>query len=48
MQIAVIGSGMVGSLIATELSKEYDTTVFDKSEKNLNELLNNNKNINLN
>jgi len=47
MQIAVIGSGMVGSLIATELSKEYDTTVFDKSEKNLNELLNNNKNIKL-
>ena len=47
MQIAVIGSGMVGSLIATELSKDYEITVFDNSENNLNELGNSNKNIKL-
>ena len=47
MQIAVIGSGMVGSLIATELSKDYEITVFDNSENNLKELVNSNKNIKL-
>ena len=29
MKIAVLGGGMVGSLIATELSKDYDITVID-------------------
>jgi lysine 6-dehydrogenase len=47
MQIAVIGSGMVGSLIATELAKEYQITVFDYSEKNLKELGGENPNIRL-
>ena len=32
MKIAVIGGGMIGSLIATELSKEYETIVIDNSE----------------
>ena len=45
MQIAVIGSGMVGSLIATELAKEYQITVFDNSRNNLKELENKNQNI---
>ena len=29
MEIAVLGGGMVGSLIATELSKDYNITVID-------------------
>ena len=39
MKIAVLGGGMVGSLIATELSKNYDVTVFDNNKidlKNVN------------
>ena len=47
MQIAVIGSGMVGALIATELSKEYQITVFDNSKISLANLENNNQNIKL-
>ena len=47
MQIAVIGSGMVGTLIATELSKEYQITVFDNSKNSLANLEKNNKNIKL-
>ena len=47
MQIAVIGSGMVGSLIATELAKDYEITVFDNSENNLKELGKRNPNIKL-
>ncbi len=35
MKIAVLGGGMVGSLIATELSKNYDVTVFDNNKLNL-------------
>ena len=45
MQIAVIGSGMVGSLIAIELAKEYQITVFDNSKKNLNDLKKRNSKI---
>ena len=47
MQIAVIGSGMVGTLIATELSKEYQITVFDNSKISLAKLGNNNQNVKL-
>ena len=35
MKIAVLGGGMVGSLIATELSNDYDVTVFDNSHLDL-------------
>jgi saccharopine dehydrogenase-like NADP-dependent oxidoreductase len=35
MEIAVLGGGMVGSLIATELSKNYDVTVFDNNKLDL-------------
>lgn len=35
MKIAVLGGGMVGSFIATELSKDYDVTVFDNKKLNL-------------
>jgi|TARA_B100000959_G_scaffold283409_1_gene352255 saccharopine dehydrogenase-like NADP-dependent oxidoreductase len=35
MKIAVLGGGMVGSLIATELSKDYDITVIDNELRNL-------------
>jgi len=35
MKIAVLGGGMVGSLIATELSKNYEVTVFDNHELDL-------------
>ena len=35
MKIAVLGGGMVGSLIATELSNDYDVTVFDNSNLDL-------------
>ena len=45
MQIAVIGSGMVGSLIASELGKENHVTVFDNSKDNLNRLESKNSNI---
>ena len=45
MQIAVIGSGMVGSLIATELAKDYQITVFDNSKDNLKEIKNRNPSI---
>jgi len=36
MKIAVLGGGMVGSLIATELSKEYTVTVYDHIKLELN------------
>ena len=32
MKIAVLGGGMVGSLIATELSNDYDVTAFDNTK----------------
>ena len=35
MKIAVLGGGMVGSLIATELSKDYHITVIDNEPRNL-------------
>ena len=35
MKIAVLGGGMVGSFIATELSEDYDVTVFDNKKLNL-------------
>ena len=35
MKIAVLGAGMVGSTIATDLSLQYDVTSFDINENNL-------------
>lgn len=35
MKIAVLGAGMVGRTIATDLSKKFDVTSFDISEANL-------------
>lgn len=35
MKIAVLGGGMVGSLIATELSKDYHITVIDNEPRSL-------------
>ena len=35
MEIAVLGGGMVGSLIATELSKDYNITVIDNESLNI-------------
>ena len=35
MEIAVLGGGMVGSLIATELSKDYHITIIDNEPRNL-------------
>jgi saccharopine dehydrogenase-like NADP-dependent oxidoreductase len=35
MKIAVLGGGMVGSLIATELSKDFHITVIDNEPRNL-------------
>ena len=35
MEIAVLGGGMVGSLIATELSKDYNITVIDNEPRNI-------------
>lgn len=36
MKIAVLGAGMVGRTIATDLSKNFEVTSFDKDENNLN------------
>jgi saccharopine dehydrogenase-like NADP-dependent oxidoreductase len=38
MKIAVLGAGMVGRAIATDLSKNFEVTSFDISEANLNTL----------
>ena len=38
MKIAVLGGGMVGSLIATELSGDYDVTTFDKTKLHLHKV----------
>ena len=35
MKIAVLGAGMVGRTIATDLSKDFDVTSFDRDENNL-------------
>ena len=35
MKIAVLGGGMIGSLIATELSKDYNITVIDNESLNI-------------
>lgn len=35
MKIAVLGTGMVGRTIATDLSKDFEVTSFDINEKNL-------------
>jgi lysine 6-dehydrogenase len=35
MKIAVLGAGMVGRTIATDLSKKFEVTSFDISESNL-------------
>lgn len=43
MKIAVLGAGMVGRTIATDLSKDFDVTSFDKDEKNLTLLRNSTK-----
>jgi len=40
MKIAVLGAGMVGRTIATDLSKDFDVTSFDKDENNLSVLKN--------
>lgn len=44
MKIAVLGAGMVGRTIATDLSSNFTVTSFDISEQNL-DLLKNNANI---
>ena len=45
MNIAVIGTGMVGRLIAVELSKKYQIYAIDNNPKNLKRLTkHNNKN----
>lgn len=38
MKILQIGIGMIGSIVAKELSAKYDVTVFDGQEKNLSKL----------
>ena len=38
MKIAVLGGGMVGSLIATELAIDYHVTVFDNNKLELGEI----------
>lgn len=38
MRVLVLGAGRVGSLVALELSKDYDVTVADKSERSLEPL----------
>lgn len=38
MKIAILGAGMVGSAMAIDLSKKYEITSFDISEKNLSAL----------
>ena len=38
MKIAGLGGGMVGSLIATELSTDYNVTVFDNTKLDLHEI----------
>ena len=35
MKIAVLGAGMVGSVIALDLAKKHEVTVFDNNQKNL-------------
>ena len=35
MKIAVLGGGMVGSLIATQLSKKYELVVYDNTKLKL-------------
>ena len=39
MKIAVIGTGMVGRLIAVELSKKYQVYAIDNNLNNLNLLI---------
>jgi len=43
MKIAVLGAGMVGSVMALDLSKDYAVTSIDVSEKNLQTLQQKNK-----
>ena len=38
MKIAVLGGGMVGSLIATELALDYHVTVFDNNKLELGKI----------
>jgi len=45
MNIAVIGTGMVGRLIAVELSKKYQIYAIDNNIKNLNKLTKHNNKI---
>jgi saccharopine dehydrogenase-like NADP-dependent oxidoreductase len=45
MKIAVLGAGMVGSVMALDLSKEHEVTSIDLSEKNLHSLQQKNNNI---
>jgi lysine 6-dehydrogenase len=44
MKIAVLGAGMVGRTIATDLAKHFDVTSFDRDENNL-DLLRNKTNV---
>ncbi len=43
MKIAVLGAGMVGRTIATDLAKDFDVTSFDRDENNLDVLRNKTK-----
>ena len=45
MNIAVIGTGMVGRLIAVELSKKYQVYAIDNNKSNLDKLRKNNAKI---
>jgi saccharopine dehydrogenase-like NADP-dependent oxidoreductase len=47
MKIAVLGAGMVGSVMALDLAGEHDVTSIDLSEKNLRSLQQKNKNIHI-
>ena len=43
MKLAVIGTGMVGRLIATELSKKHKIYAIDNNKSNLNSNMNPNQ-----
>ena len=45
MNIAVLGAGMVGRVIAIDLAKEHSVTSIDVNENNLQSTQKQNKNI---
>ena len=45
MKVVVFGGGMIGSLIANEISKDYDVTVLDNCKDNLEKIKYRNNNI---